>query len=524
MNLRQNWRVVVLSVLLVGSVVALFGPPSVVAGGAGGDSDGLTNLQYGIELEGGARIKAPIAGWTATGAGVDAENADQVETTIESELGVDEIDVEVSPGGPRARAAEGADSVEVFNRNVSRSEFVAAMETAGLNPDNATIRQGVTQQTRDAMIRTVRDRIDRGLSGGSARLAEDATGRRFVVTEAPGRELDALRDLIDRRGTVELLVYHEENGTYVNDTVLTQEMDFTPGDAERSQRTNVPQVPVSFDQGSDDAREFAERMAAAGVRGDVTCRVRDGFAVEKVQPGDVCLLTVFNGEVIDASGVEGGLGRSFADGSFVDDPTFVMRTGSMDEARDLSLALQSGRMPARLNFSAGQEFSLEPALAQTFRSNSAITGLFAVLAVSVAVYTRYRDARIAAPMVVTALSEVVLLLGFAAVVGYPLDLSVIAGFIAVIGTGVDDLVIIADEVMSDGGADSSRVFDSRFSKAFWVIGAAAATTILAMSPLAVLSLGQLQGFAIVTILGVLVGVLITRPAYGDILRALTTRN
>jgi preprotein translocase subunit SecD len=196
----------------------------------------------------------------------------------------------------------------------------------------------------------------------------------------------------------------------------------------------------------------------------------------------------------------------------------------MDEARDLSLALQSGRMPARLNFSAGQEFSLEPALAQTFRSNSAITGLFAVLAVSVAVYTRYRDARIAAPMVVTALSEVVLLLGFAAVVGYPLDLSVIAGFIAVIGTGVDDLVIIADEVMSDGGADSSRVFDSRFSKAFWVIGAAAATTILAMSPLAVLSLGQLQGFAIVTILGVLVGVLITRPAYGDILRALTTRN
>jgi preprotein translocase subunit SecD len=51
-----------------------------------------------------------------------------------------------------------------------------------------------------------------------------------------------------------------------------------------------------------------------------------------------------------------------------------------------------------------------------------------------------------------------------------------------------------------------------------VIGAAAATTIIAMSPLAVLSLGDLQGFAIVTIVGVLLGVLVTRPAYGDILR------
>ena len=48
------------------------------------------------------------------------------------------------------------------------------------------------------------------------------------------------------------------------------------------------------------------------------------------------------------------------------------------------------------------------------------------------------------------------------------------------------------------------------------------STIVAMSPLAVLSLGDLQGFAIVTIVGVLIGVLITRPAYGNVLRRLVT--
>jgi preprotein translocase subunit SecD len=68
------------------------------------------------------------------------------------------------------------------------------------------------------------------------------------------------------------------------------------------------------------------------------------------------------------------------------------------------------------------------------------------------------------------------------------------------------------------------VFQSRFRKALWVIGAAAATTIIAMSPLAVLSLGDLRGFALVTILGVLVGVIVTRPAYGDVLRRLLTDN
>jgi preprotein translocase subunit SecD len=101
-----------------------------------------------------------------------------------------------------------------------------------------------------------------------------------------------------------------------------------------------------------------------------------------------------------------------------------------------------------------------------------------------------------------------------------LDLSHIAGFIAVIGTGVDDLIIIADEVMAEGSVSSARIFRNRFRAAFWIIGAAAVTTIVALSPLAVLSLGDLRGFAIVTILGVLIGVLITRPAYGDILKFL----
>ncbi len=87
---------------------------------------------------------------------------------------------------------------------------------------------------------------------------------------------------------------------------------------------------------------------------------------------------------------------------------------------------------------------------------------------------------------------------------------------------MDDLIIIADEVMQQGTL-SGRVFQSRFRKAFRVIGAAAATTIVAMSPLMVLSLGDLSGFAVITFVGVLVGVLVTRSVDGESLHLVGRR-
>ena len=77
---------------------------------------------------------------------------------------------------------------------------------------------------------------------------------------------------------------------------------------------------------------------------------------------------------------------------------------------------------------------------------------------------------------------------------------------------VDELIIMADEILQrKQKVETGRIFRNRFRKAFWIIWMAAGTTIIAMSPLAVLSLGDLQGFAIVTIFGVLIGAGITRP-------------
>ncbi|OAQ53476.1 hypothetical protein HTG_08335 [Natrinema mahii] len=532
--IKGNWRVLLLGAFLVFAVVALFIPGGIVADdGLASDSvdSGPTNLEFGLGLEGGTRIRVPVAGMTAedidTGAvsddgRVDQERLDGVESTLQSELDLDQADVSVDVQD------DGTVTAEVFNDNVSESEFAAALQTADVDATEDDIRDGVTQSTRDNMIRTIQTKINAaGLSGGTAYESTTVSGDHYIVVEVPNMDADELRTILSERGQVEVVAYHPENGTQTNDTVL-RGGDIVDVDPPEQQGEDSYAVPVlvsdeaapGFQQQMNDLGFTSEGVGRCGLRGD-------GENIDFDQEGEhYCLLTVVDGEVVDAHSMGdrggNGLATDMREGTWVNDPTFQMGAQNQQDAQSLSVNLRAGSLRAPLDFSEEQVYSIEPGHADQFKQYSLLIGLLSVLTVSGVVYARYTDTRVALPMIVTAMAEVVILLGFAALIRMPLDLSHVAGFIAVVGTGVDDLVIIADEVMDEGDVSSERVFQSRFRKAFWVIGAAAATTVVALSPLAVLSLGDLRGFAIITILGVFIGVLITRPAYGDILRRLLT--
>ena len=100
----------------------------------------------------------------------------------------------------------------------------------------------------------------------------------------------------------------------------------------------------------------------------------------------------------------------------------------------------------------------------------------------------------------------------------PDDLAAIAAILAAVGTGVDDQIVITDEVSSKG----TRVYDwkERIKRAFFIIMAAYFTVVVAMLPLWAMGAGLLKGFAIVTIIGVSIGVFVTRPAYAHIVEVL----
>ena len=515
---KANWRSLLLALFLLTSTIALFGGPSFAEPVNTG-----TNLQYGLQLEGGAQVQAPFVGMTAENVEYDEREPSEL-AELEREI-ADELDVEER--AVQTRPEEGA--LEVYSKEYSEDEIAGAIQAAGKDVEADQVRPGVTEPTRETSVTVIETKIDESteLSGGRVTTVSTPGGEHFLQVEVPGANRTQVVNLLEERGVVEVdAIYPSAEGnetTYEREHLFTQEdLAGPPGTIDQTE-TGVWYVPVILD--ADSAADFARTMNERGFTDPTIGQGQCHWPPEEQEMPDdpgYCLVTYQDDEKVYAAGMGGTLGDNIRDEGEEWGGSFQMETTERDDARDLRLALQAGALPTDIDVDEGTSRFIGPSQAEQFRSLSMVTGIFAAIAVGGMVYLRYRSLKVAVPLTLTALAEVYILLAFASAMRIPLDLAHIAGFIAVIGTGVDDLVIIADEVQHHGEVKTRRVFQSRFRKAFWVIGVAAATTIIAMSPLMVMSLGDLSGFAIVTIIGVLIGVLVTRPAYGDILRRLMT--
>ena len=141
-------------------------------------------------------------------------------------------------------------------------------------------------------------------------------------------------------------------------------------------------------------------------------------------------------------------------------------------------------------------------------------GLIVFLAVSLVIFAKYRRIKITLAVILTMFSEVVITLGVAALIRWNLDAPGIAGIIAGIGTGVNDQIVLIDESVTD----KHTSIKERIKRALFIILGAFLTIIAAMLPLFWAGAGLLKGFALTTIIGISVGILITRPAFADILK------
>jgi len=234
--------------------------------------------------------------------------------------------------------------------------------------------------------------------------------------------------------------------------------------------------------------------------------------------------------------------------------------GATEEKLRLQTILRSGAIPTSLKIASVDIIS--QTLGSDFFISVLYAGMLAGLTVFAIVFVRYRRLRTALPMAGISFSEVVIILGIAStndaiiwasvmVIGFVLiaaswwkkheidifawvavvlvpllglmswtiDLAAIGGIIAAIGTSVDHQVIIADEALMK--TDERRVYTvkDKIKRAFFIIFSSASTVIAAMFPLMLVGVGLIRGFAITTIIGVLVGILVTRPAYARIIES-----
>ncbi len=198
-----------------------------------------------------------------------------------------------------------------------------------------------------------------------------------------------------------------------------------------------------------------------------------------------------------------------------------------EQAKSLQVVLQSGALPVKVSIIGVSSVSAE--LGSQFKTGALAAGGLALLVIAFIVFLRYRNPVLVIPIIFTSVAELIIILGVASIIKWNIDLAAIAGILAAIGTGVDDQIIITDEVLKKGVATkrTRTALKFKINNAFFIIFASAATLIAAMLPLAYVGfsrgatgIGLLSGFAFTTILGVLIGIFVTRPVYAKFIEML----
>ncbi|MFH1246895.1 MAG: hypothetical protein V1644_00805, partial [Candidatus Micrarchaeota archaeon] len=189
------------------------------------------------------------------------------------------------------------------------------------------------------------------------------------------------------------------------------------------------------------------------------------------------------------------------------------------QIKQLKSVISGGKLP--VSALVGSSYSIEPSLGKEFLNYSVIATILGIIIVALLVILRYREIMLSIPIVVINIFEILILTAIIGKIG-TIDLGAMAGIISLIGTGVDDQLIVTDEVLrgrnkTDADDKSSYGMKEKIGRAFSIIFTTAGVAIVAMMPLLLSGIVEISGFAFSAIIGVLIGIFITRPAFAVIL-------
>jgi preprotein translocase subunit SecD len=497
-GLLGDIRIIALIILVIAALVAIYVyPPPPTDAGING------NLKYGLDLVGGSWLQLKLEG---TLVGINASvNESTVATFLEKEL-----DTEVN------YYKTDRETVYEIRKSVTKTKLSELL--MGINgsitkkPDGKDyFEESVIPETRDETKQIIETKLN---ILGLADIKPRTVGENFILIDLAGVDIGTAKRIVGNPGKFEIRIQTEGvKGDIERGQILDEIANITAHVVYGSEGIESRSVGAMPEREKDD-RPWGATFTLTE-KGAVALRdaVIEYNATEDRENHELAML--LDEVVVYSASLSPDLAIKMKE-----KPQYGLRaeTGLGDEglkdAKELIIHLKAGVLPVNVNVIGSGEI---PAyLGAKFKEGAAIAGLFALILVTVVVFLRYREKKIVLPMFFALLSEVILILGFAAAIEWQMDLPSIAGIIAVIGTGVDQLVIITDEVLS-GGQSSKTMYRKRISFAFGIIFVSAATTIVAMLALGLVALGTLKGFAIVTIVGLLIGIFITRPAYARII-------
>ncbi|MEK6874256.1 MAG: hypothetical protein AABX52_00735 [Nanoarchaeota archaeon] len=419
------------------------------------------------------------------------------------------------------------------------SELRNELEPLGLNVYNAptsNLRKGldlqggtrvllqpqekIGAQDMDTLIENLKQRLNVfGLSDVIVRSAIDLTGDQFIIVEIAGATEEDVRELLSKQGKFEAKIGNTtvfrggQDIKYVCRTADCSGIDARQGGCSAASGGYACRFTFAIAL----SPQAAERQSEA----TKSLRIVPGTQGESSYLSEQIVLFLDDKEVDRLSIAADLRGRPVTDISISGSGIGSSRQSAIDNSlvnmKKLQTVLITGSLPVKLNIVDLETVS--PMLGEAFLDRALLVGLLSLLAVGLVILIRYRMLVVSIPIMITCATEVVLVLGFAALVGWNLDLAAIAGIIIAIGTGVDHQIVIADETLRKSG---TQIVDwkQRFKNAMFIILSAFFTTATSMIVLYFAGAGLLKGFALTTIAGLTLGVFITRPAFGAILHIL----
>ncbi len=379
----------------------------------------------------------------------------------------------------------------------------------------------ISEEDMDIVISNLRQRLNvYGLSDIIVREAgEFTTGNKYIIVEVAGANEDDVKELIGKQGKFEAKVGNAtifKGGEDIKSVCRTPDCSFPVDPRRPCGAVSQGLVQCSFMFSITLSPESAQRQADTTADMEVIQQGGEGYLAEKL---DLYL----DDELVDSLLIGEGLKGKAETQISISGPGSgkTRQEAIMDSAKNmkrLQTILVTGSLPVKLNIVKIDTIS--PMLGKEFVKNAILVGLMAILAVVAVVSLRYKQFKVSLPISFTMVSELILILGFATLVNWQLDLASIAAIIVAIGTGVDNQIVIADETMKRGLREQHMNWKDKLKGAFYIIMGSYFTVAAAMLPLMSAGAGLLKGFALTTIAGISFGVFITRPAYSAIVEIL----
>ncbi len=477
-------------------------------------------ISLGLDLQGGIHLVLEV----------QAEKA--VTAKIDRYFG--ELKERLEAGDIRTRrlSRKGRQIVVALHRDSDRSKFTAlmgdypdlALQSSEGTPPTYTYAYPaeVAQQTMDQAIvqalETIRNRIDQF---GVREPTLQRQGARRIIIQLPGvKDPSRAKALIGKTALLEFkmvdvqanpaeaeksgapeglqLLYQVKRdkltGEVVSRTpVLVKKESALTGDnltnarVEIGDRFSEPYVTVSFD--SVGATAF-DRLTAANV-GRQLAIVLDGV--------------VYSKPVIQER-ISGG--RAQISGGF-----------TMDEAKDLAIALRAGALPAPVEVL--EERNVGPSLGADSIRQGVVSIIVGFLLVVVFMIIYYKWSGTVA--VLALLMNLLLLVGALGFFEATLTLPGIAGVVLTVGMAVDANVLIFERIREELrlGKTVRSAIDAGYGKAFYTILDANVTTLIAALVLLQFGTGPIKGFAITLSIGIIASmftaIFVTRFVYDLVL-------